>query len=69
MFFGDLTLIYTMISIILGLIVAMFVVYFFEFSVWSFWYKKDKDATLRRKIENDKKKANQANKTDDKIVV
>ncbi len=69
MFFGNSTLIYTMLSIIVSLMVGLFGIYFFEFSIWSFWYKKDKDATLRRKIEAEKKKSTQSSKSDDKIVV
>lgn len=69
MFFGNSTLIYTMLSIIVSLMVGLFGIYFFEFSIWSFWYKKDKDATLKRKIEAENKKSTQTSKTDDKIVV
>lgn len=70
MFFGDLSLIYTVISILLGLVVTLFSIYFFEFSLWSFWYKKDKDATLRRRLELEKKRAvNPDGKQDEKIVV
>ena len=69
MFFGNSTLIYTMLSIIVSLMVGLFGIYFFEFSIWSFWYKKDKDATLKRKIEAENKKSTQTSKTDEKIVV
>lgn len=70
MFFGDLSLIFTVISILLGLAVTLFSVYFFEFSLWSFWYKKDKDATLKRRLELEKKRAsNPDGKQDEKIIV
>ncbi|MGN0961755.1 MAG: hypothetical protein ACI4PF_06145, partial [Christensenellales bacterium] len=69
MFFGDVSLIFTVISIILGLLVSLFGVYMFEYPLWSFWYKKDKDATLKRKIELEKKRANEAENSNDKIVV
>ena len=69
MFFGDVSLIFTVISIILGLLVSLFGVYMFEFCLWSFWYKKDKDTTLKRRIELEKKRANETEKSNDKIVV
>ena len=69
MFFGDVSLIFTVISIILGLCVSLFGVYMFEFCLWSFWYKKDKDTTLKRRIELEKKRANETEKSNDKIVV
>jgi hypothetical protein len=36
-------------------------------TLWSFWYKKDKDIILRKRIDAEKHK--EENKTDDKIVV
>lgn len=67
MFFGNITLVYTSLSIIVGLIVSYFCSFIFYTSLWSFWYKKDKDVILRRRIEAEKNKTE--NKTDDKIVV
>ena len=48
---------------------SLFGVYMFEFCLWSFWYKKDKDTTLKRRIELEKKRANETEKSNDKIVV
>lgn len=67
MFFGNLSLIYTIISILIGSFVALFASIIFYTSIWSFWYKKDKDASLRRRIESEKKKLE--NKDEEKIVV
>lgn len=69
MFFGNLSLIYIVLSIMLGYLVMLFGTYMFEFSLWSFWYKKDKDATLRRKLELEKKRAENNNQADEKIIV
>jgi len=67
MFFGNASLIYTTLSIIVGLIISYFSSMIFYTSLWSFWYKKDKDVILRKRIEAEKNKTE--NKTDDKIVV
>jgi len=67
MFFGNLSLCYTILSILIGNVITLFASLIFNSSIWSFWYKKDKDASLRRRIESDKKKLE--NKNDDKIVV
>ena len=69
MFFGDLSLIYTVISILIGLIISVFSAYMFNFSLWSFWYKKSKDNILKRRIEIEKKKSIEQNKSDEKIIV
>jgi len=67
MFFGNLSLIYTIISILIGSVVALFASIIFYTSIWSFWYKKDRDASLRRRIESENKKLE--NKDEEKIVV
>ena len=67
MFFGNISLIYTIISILIGNVIALFGCIVFNTSIWSFWYKKDKDASLRRRIESEKKKLE--NKDEEKIVV
>lgn len=67
MFFGNVSLIYTCLSIIVGIIISYLASFVFYTSIWSFWYKKDKDITLRRRIQAEKNKVE--NKTDDKIVV
>lgn len=69
MFFGNLTLLYIVLSILCGYVVMLFGTYMFEFSLWSFWYKREKDATLKRRLELEKKRLENANKKDDKIVV
>ena len=71
MFFGGPSLIYLGIAIILGLIISAFVSLFINTSLWSFWYKKDKDNVLKRRLAAEKHKEElKANKkTDDKIVV
>ena len=67
MFFGSLSLIYTIISILIANLITLFATLIFNNSIWSFWYKKEHDASLRRRIESEKKKLE--NKNDDKIVV
>lgn len=67
MFFGSVSLVYTSLSIIVGLIISYLASFVLFTSIWSFWYKKDKDIILKKRIEAEKNK--QENKTDDKIVV
>ena len=67
MFFGNISLVYTIIAILIGNVIALFAGIMFNNTLWAFWYKKDKDASLRRRIESEKKKLE--NKNDDKIVV
>lgn len=73
MFFGGPSLIYLGIAIVLGLIVSMFVSLFINTSLWSLWYKKDKDKTLSRRIklekEREEKKKNKNKQEDEKILV
>lgn len=69
MFFGNLTLLYIVLSILCGYLVMLFGTYMFEFSLWSFWYKRDKDLRLKRRLELEEKILQNANKPDDKIVV
>ncbi len=69
MFFGNLTLLYIVLSILCGYIVMLFGTYMFEFCLWSFWYKREKDATLKRRLQLEQKRQDKSNKTDDKIVV
>ncbi len=69
MFFGNYSLIYTILSILAGFAVMLFAVYMFEFSLWSFWYKRNEDKVLRRRIELEQKRLENAGKPDDKIIV
>jgi len=70
--FAEISVLYTIISICLGLIISIFTSLFFNTTLWSLWYKKDKDLRLKRRIELEKKRLedkDKKNKTDDKIVV
>lgn len=67
MFFGNISLVYTIIAILIGNVIALFAGIMFNNTLWAFWYKKDKDASLRRRIESEKKKLE--NKDEEKIVV
>lgn len=73
MFFGGPSLIYLGIAILLGLIVSTFVSLFINTSLWSMWYKKDKDKMLVRRIEAEKQKElnkdKKVKKDEEKIVV
>jgi len=71
MFFGGLSLIYLGLAIITGLVISAFVSLLINPSLWSFWYKKDKDATLRRRIASEQRKADlkSGKVKDEKIVV
>jgi len=67
MFFGGTSLLFTSLNILLGLVVSVVTSLYFNTSIWSFWYKRDKDTMLKRRIEAEKKKLEP--QTDDKIVV
>ncbi|MBQ7352097.1 MAG: hypothetical protein IJW59_04505 [Clostridia bacterium] len=73
MFFGGPSLIYLGLAIVVGLIISAFVSLFFNTSLWSFWYRKDKDSVLKRRILAEQKKQDikdgKAKPVDDKIVV
>jgi len=71
MFFGGPSLIYLGLAIIVGLIISSFVSLFVNTSLWSFWYKKEKDNVLKRRLEAEKHRAEvkAGKKADDKIVV
>ena len=75
MFFGGYSLIYLGIAILVSILISMFVSLIFNTSLWSFWYKKDRDAVLKRRInaENIKREKKEKNgkqtEVDDKIVV
>ena len=73
MFFGGPSLIYLGLAIVVGLIISTFVSLIINSSLWSMWYKKDKDKVLKRRIELEKQreenKNNKTKKDEDKIVV
>ncbi|MGN0961781.1 MAG: hypothetical protein ACI4PF_06275 [Christensenellales bacterium] len=73
MFFGGPSLIYLGLAIIVGIIISIFVSLLINTTLWSFWYKKDKDKMLKRRIELEKQreenKNKKNNKEDEKIVV
>jgi len=71
MFFGNASTIYFGIATIVGLVISAFVSMFVNTSLWSFWYKKEKDNVLSRRIANEKRKLEAKNnkKSDEKIVV
>lgn len=69
MFFGGLSFIYTIISIIIGIMVALFISTIFYTSLWSFWYKRAKDNRLKKRIEAENKKKDKKEKEDEKILV
>jgi hypothetical protein len=60
MFFANASLIYTIISILIGNVISLFGCIIFNTSIWSFWYNKQKDASLRRRIESENKKLDNA---------
>ena len=71
-FVGNISSLYTTISIIVGIIVAFVSSLYFNTCVWALGYKKDKDMMLKRRIEIEKKRLEEKenkNKSDEKIVV
>ena len=74
MFFGNASLMYLGLSIIVGLVISAFVSMLVNVSLWSFWYKRDRDKVLVRRLETERKRIeakNNKNKKqeDEKIVV
>lgn len=67
MFFGSMSLLYTALGIICGIIISVFTSLIFNTSLWSMWYKKDKDTMLRRRIEKENSKTE--NSDEEKILV
>lgn len=71
-FMGSLSTLYTMISIVLSLFISILSSMFFYTTIWTFFYQKDKDNTLKRRLELNKKKLEDKEKKikiDEKIVV
>lgn len=76
MFFGGASLIFVGLSLILGLLISFFISILINNSLWSFWYKKDRDKVLTRRIEAEKRAKKRKedikagkNVDDEKIVV
>ena len=73
MFFGNASMIYLGIATIVGLVVSAFVSLLINNSLWSFWYNKDRDRVLTRRLDAEKKrieaKNNKNKQPDEKIVV
>ncbi len=73
MFFGNASLIYLAIAILVGLVVSVFCSIFVNGSLWSFWYRRDKDKVLTYRLNTEKKrqeaKNNKNKQQDEKIVV
>ena len=72
-FFGNASMIYLGIATVVGLIISAFVSLLINNALWSFWDKKDKDRSLIRRINAEKKrieaKNNKNKQVDEKIVV
>ena len=73
-FFGGASQIYLGLAIVVGLLVSAFVSLFINGSLWSFWYRRDKDKVLTHRLNAEKKRLeakNNKNKNqqDEKIVV
>lgn len=70
MFFGGHSLIYLGLALITGVAVSLFVSILFNTSLWSFWYNREKDAVLRRRLKAEKElEEKKDSKSDEKIVV
>lgn len=67
--FSTISTLYTIISIIIGMVVAVFTSMFFGPTIWSFWYNREKDKMLKRRKVREQKKLENKDKTDEKIVV
>ena len=71
MFFGGASLIFLGLGIIVGVLISVFVSLFINTSLWSFWYNKTSDNTLKRRIQREKEKEDikSGKIKDDKLVV
>lgn len=73
MFFGGASMIYLGLATIVGLLVSAFVSIMVNGSLWSFWYRRDKDKVLTHRLNVEKKrleaKNNKNKQQDEKIVV
>ena len=73
MFFGGASSIYLGLAIVVGLMVSAFVSICINGSLWSFWYRRDRDKVLTYRLNAEKKrleaKNNKNKQQDEKIVV
>lgn len=67
--FSSVSMLFTILSILIGMIIAVFVSTIFAPSIWSFWYKRDKDIMLKRRKDREQKKLENKDKNDEKILV
>lgn len=69
--FVNISTMYTLILVYLGVAIAMATSLFFGTSLWSLAYERGKDSALKRRIANEQAKLENANKkeTEEKIVV
>ena len=69
MFFGGYSMIYLGIAVLLGLLFSYLVSTLFFTSIWSFWYKRDKDGVLKRRIDAENKKLEKKSKQEEEKIV
>ena len=67
--FSTVSTLFTILSIIVSFVVSLFTTLIFAPSIWSFWYKRDKDKMLKRRKEREQKKLENKDKKDEKILV
>ncbi len=67
--FAYISTVYTILSIVVGMLTAIFSSVFFAPSIWSFWYNREADTMLKRRKDREKKKLESNGKEDEKIVV
>lgn len=67
--FSSISMLFTILSVLLGMIIALFVSMIFAPSIWSFWYKRDQDIMLKRRKIREQKKLENKDKNNEKILV
>lgn len=67
--FSSISAVFNILSILIGMVIAVFVSTIFAPSIWSFWYKRDKDIMLKRRKDREQKKLENKDKNDEKILV
>lgn len=66
--FSNVSTVFTIISVLVGMIISVFTSVIFAPSIWAFWYKRDKDIMLKRRKEKEQKKLENKD-NDEKILV
>lgn len=66
--FSNISTVFTIISVLVGMIISAFTSLIFAPSIWAFWYKRDKDIMLKRRKEREQKKLENKD-NDEKILV